>query len=165
MEISVNMNLKNVDFIRIYKHIINRLQVPNRLEEDVRQEAYLTLEKTKKRFDPQRGTKFTTYLYAALLRSIRNFLQKQYKYENFCRPMSHKLFVEDPSNPFQEIDSLDLFESLSISDTEKEDLKKRFFESKVYREIGQDRDISKQAVEQRLHKIYSKIKDDISKLR
>ncbi len=77
-------SLPTKDWQRVIGTIVSAIveMYPNRCEstassDDLKQEAWVSLYRAQDRFDPTRGTKFSTYAYATLFRDLRRFVQRQ----------------------------------------------------------------------------------------
>lgn len=104
---------------KMAKGAANRLPSTSLLEmDDLLQEGRMVCESCRKSFDPDRGCKFSTYLYHALVYMYNNIVRKEHRQ---CRSGADFLNVEVSSNATNQEDQLMVFEAIqALSETSKE---------------------------------------------
>ena len=81
-KVDTDINLDDTQLVKKYKKLIfkimNRYKIPFGFDDDLFQEAMIGMLQAKKRFNPEKGTKLSTYLYQSIDFAIRNALNRKF---------------------------------------------------------------------------------------
>lgn len=80
--VDADINLNDTQLVKKYKKLIfkimNRYKIPFGFDDDLFQEAMIGMLQARKRFNPNKGTKLSTYLYQSIDFAIRNALNRKF---------------------------------------------------------------------------------------
>ncbi|HDN97658.1 MAG TPA: sigma-70 family RNA polymerase sigma factor [bacterium] len=145
------MEMENLyqDYLPLIKSIASRYKKENIPFEDLIQEGFLGLLEAKKRFDPSRKTKFSTYAFYWIKKKILEAIQRE-KIQSLCSTELNEEILESPTTDKNyERANLDISSiSKNLSSLEQKVLILYFWEGKTLSQIADELGIRRERVRQ-----------------
>lgn len=145
----------------IYKILYTHKLLPRfqEFEDDFIQEGYLALLGAVSTFNPEKGTKFSTYAYTCIRNGLYKFVrsQKMYAHEFYDIPFEDKYLVTE--SEAEEMIFLDHFHESLMEFPHREVVEKHIYQNKTQTQIASELSITQQRVSQILQEFKKQVNE------
>ena len=148
------------NILKRFKSLVNASRDPLISFEDLKQEAWIGLWTASQSYDPNKGTKFTTFAYKHIVFHLCKYITKALRKKDCKLSIDPLLILVDKGFLENEAERSDLIDTIFdyVKDEDHFDILEMYFlKGMTFREIAAAQNVSHQAVEVRLRKIIKKL--------